>query len=181
MAESPNTTSSSVDKLACPECGREFTRRGLAPHRRMSHSIAPAPALPAPSAADVNVIAEIARTIDTLSRTVEQLDQKVDRVLHASTAATSEARAADLGDATLAMKSALKRNLEAVLNEIARVRIEFERELHKWGGVASTDEQRGREHTTNVELGRLRRQQTEILYRLSQLGTDDSPIDLCIV
>jgi hypothetical protein len=149
----------------------------------MAHGVvpAPAPALPAPSAVDVSAMVVIARTIETLSRTVEQLDQKVDRVLHTSALATNAVRVADLGDATLAMKSALKRNLEAVLNEIARVRIEFEREVHKWGGAPTTDEQRDREHTTNAELGRLRRQQTEILYRLAQLGTDDSPIDLCIV
>src|SRR5688572_14908103 len=112
MSDAPSL-GSPLQKLTCPDCGREFGRRGLAPHRRMCHptSALPSPALPAATAVDPDVIGEIAQVLGTLTRTVERLDANLGRVLdmHARSLVPPASPSEAASQATTAMRNSLER------------------------------------------------------------------------
>jgi hypothetical protein len=170
-------------RATCPECGLEFAPRGLAAHRRAHYAsgMSPAPTLPSVEARAtpeiVRALEAFTSVVGSFTRVVARLDENIERLLVAQPQ-RGIAQANSAGETAAAVKSALERNLEVMLGEIGLVRAELDRKIEAWGGTAANDEQREIEQAAHRELGKLRRQQAEILFRLTQLGRNDEAGDL---
>lgn len=174
--------------VACPECGREFARRGLATHRRMRHGPSSPPEIdpPAPIPAtrdDTALIARaldetamIARALDSLAQVVGRLDSRLDGIL--AQQAVDPAKPEPVAPAASVAaggtdKQALERELDAVLAEIARLRADSEATA-----AAQPDGERRPEPAACKRLGKLRRRQATILSRLLEIEGDPGADEL---
>lgn len=129
--------------VPCPECGQQFSRQGLPGHRRLKHGNAPGDA-PLPELRDA--LTEICRVLERLEHRLARLD---------GTAASPEHE--------------LRRELERVLAEIARVQAEHD------AVAGASDADRSRRRACHERLGCLRRHQVRLLYRLGPLAPGADP------
>ena len=182
----PTWSSSGVHpdaSVACPECGRLFSRRGLAAHRRMRHgrgatletvvaSELPGP-LPALPCVDDN--AAIARALEAVAIAVTRLEERLDQVLavgRAAPAVLPTPTASVPAVPTVPDKHTLERELCTLLGEIARVREQC---------APPTSERPAADAEVHTQLGKLRRRQASILARLLQLDGDPSGDEMCFL
>lgn len=136
-------------RVACPDCGRRFQRRGLATHRRQAHGVAPAasvPRAPLPSldAHDdrlVTLLAEVARGLG-------QLDARIGRV-EAALVGQGERR-------TRARERA--EDVEALTAELHALMAEIQEAKRALALEDTPERRRG--------LGALRRRQAMVLFRM---------------
>ena len=77
------------------------------------------------------------------------------------------------------LASSLEHSLGDILAEIARVESSARERNSTWGGSPSNAEQRELEETTYVEIGKLRQQQANLLFRLRELRGQDASDALC--
>ena len=137
----------------CPECGEQFTARGLSGHRRLRHGVTPAPALPSYPDRVTEGITAIMNAIVGLQDAVLRTEQRVIAMRHM--APQAETPAAEM--------VRLKKELGELLESIA---------LLKQTGLASTTIRRpateAEVHAT-LELARLRREQARLVFRLEEL------------
>jgi hypothetical protein len=172
--------------VACPECGRLFSRRGLAAHRRMRHGPGSPPETvvaaelpgPLPALPRVDDNAAIARALEAVAIAVTRLEARLDQVLAAGRAAPAPAPAS-VPTVTAPQaravtdKLALERELCTLLAEIARVRAEC--------ASATGDERPAVDAQAHARLGKLRRRQASILARLLQLDGDPGGDEMCFL
>lgn len=171
--------------VACPECGRLFSRRGLPAHRRMRHGPGSPPetvvvtdlSAPAPALPRIDDNAAIARALEAVAIAVTRLEARLDQVLAAARTASASAPpaarpaiAAEIEPpAPLPSRSsgidkhALERELSEVMAEISRARVQ---------DVPASTDQPADHHGAHALLGKLRRRQASILARLLQLDGD---------
>jgi hypothetical protein len=161
----PLPTDRAARHVACPECGELFVPRGIAAHRRMRHGVIAAPApgevaapLPAPLARAADDGGE--RLLGALERIACALESLDRRIAAGALAAPTAARGPEPGT--------LQASLDAVLEEIERVKQEAREQVSRWGGKPTNEEQRALEQTTFQRLGSLRRRQAGILFRMQE-------------
>jgi hypothetical protein len=166
MSDAPNTPDRTPHEVACPECGESFSPRGIATHRRMRHGTAPA------------AVEELGTTLTRIAEVLERLESRLEPA-----AATKERPAAPpvpLGERATDL-GVLERGLHDVLNEIARVKTETERQIAACRARAQSEEQKALEQTSFQMLGNLRRRQASLLFRLQEArGEDAIDNSLCI-
>jgi hypothetical protein len=158
--------------VACSDCGESFVARGIAAHRRMKHGVRE---IVRPASVDPAVVSAIAALVGrdlahSLGRIVQALERIDGRI------AALELRITPAGDDG----EALEAHLQAVINEIERVKSESAKLSSTWGGRPQTEEQRALEQTTFMHLGTLRRQQAKLLFDLQDLKGEPGPRVDCI-
>jgi hypothetical protein len=132
-------------RVACPECGQEFSPRGLAGHRRQRHGAGVQAPLPAPISP--SVAHQLLSALQLLGGAVADIESRM-RAME-SAASRREAPADELGR--------LERELAAVLEDIACVQ-----RLAAVAGAAASGP-----HAD--ELARLRREQALRVFRIDEL------------
>jgi hypothetical protein len=133
-------------RLPCPECGRVFTTRGLAAHRRQRHGASvPAP-LPAP--VPESMVSEILGALSLLRGAVARIDEHI-RVIE-SAAGQKETPAQEA--------QRCERELSLLLEEISR--------LLRLAASARADITTG---PLADELKRLRHEQARLVFRIDEL------------
>src|SRR5262245_18574758 len=142
-------------RTACPECGEQFTPRGLSGHRRLRHGVSPAPAsaLPRDSELVTEAITAIMSAIVGLQDAVLRVEQRVIAIRNVAVQAESPA----------AESERLSKELSDLLHSIARL---------KQTGLAATTIRRpasDAEKRASQELARLRREQARVVFRLDEL------------
>jgi|SoiMethySBSTD1v2_1073268.scaffolds.fasta_scaffold220869_3 hypothetical protein len=157
-------------QVACPECGELFAPRGMASHRRMRHGVAPA------------AVNELGATLARIAEVLERLETRLDARSAPEPAAPKVQ--GEPGEPPPALPSrpatrgvelrVLEHGLREVMEEIAKVKSETERQIVAWGGHAETDEQRALEETSYRRLGNLRRRQASLLFRLQEARGEDA-------
>ena len=177
MDASPTPTPKQARTVACPDCGEHFSPRGIAAHRRMRHNLRDVPNTNGHSngrdhsAYEAAIVARLlAPSLDRLALVLERMDARLG-ALERANAPTIDPQEPPV--------SALEANLNAVIEEIDRVKVEASRMSSMWGGTPQTDEQRELEKTAYMHLGTLRRQQARLLFDLQDLKGQPARID-CI-
>lgn len=170
---------------ACPECGRLFSRRGLAAHRRMRHGPGSPPETviatelpgPAPALPRIDDNAAIARALEAVAIAVTRLEARLDQVLAVGRSAPAIASVPTPATAAVEApiapdKHALERELSTLLADIARVRAQC---------ATATDDRPAADTDVHAHLGKLRRRQASILARLLQLDGDPGGDEMCFL
>lgn len=144
-------------KIECPECGVLLSPRGMAGHRRLKHGVASTPKV-APEEGLVGVRAAleaITGALDRIDRRMTQLEGEVPQ------------RSADQGREI----DELRKELDAIVSEIARAKASYKALGHAEG---ATDREEYKK-----ELGRLRRRQAVLLFRMGSEapGVDPTTAD----
>ncbi|MFN0009689.1 MAG: hypothetical protein ACKVXR_17480 [Planctomycetota bacterium] len=166
MSDAPITPDRSPHQVACPECGGFFSPRGIATHRRMRHGAAPA------------AVEDLGTTLTRIATVLERLESRLDP--RAATIQPPPAQPVSLGERATDL-GVLERGLREVLNEIARVKTETERQIAACRAQAQSEEQKALEQTSFQMLGNLRRRQASLLFRLQEArGEDAIDNSLCI-
>ena len=178
MSDAPISPGRNERFLECPECGEFFAPRGLAAHRRMRHGITPDAAV------------ELAGTLSRIAAVLERLDARLAAEETPETSGTTQDSAPRTTDpdtvrAALPSKSArttagllLEQGLRDVMDEIARVKRETERQIRRTRGEQMTEEEKVLERTAFQVLGTLRRRQADLIYRMqTETGANGNGID----
>jgi hypothetical protein len=178
MSAAPIIPERPPQQVPCPECGGSFSPRGIASHRRLRHGVASAAAN------------ELGATLTRIAEALERLEARLGPASPPPPAndVPSNAEAIDPPPAlpsTLGARATelriLERSLRDVLNEIARVKSETERQIAEWGGHAPSEERKALEQTSYQMLGTLRRRQASLLFRLQEArGEDAIDNSLCL-
>lgn len=138
---SPSTTS--PNKVACPDCGDHFQPRGLASHRRFKHSIG---SLMGAGLGKTEV--RVRDSLEAICRALDRLDTRLDRLEHVS-------HGTSVKDGQLGV---LNSELGSLLSEITSVQTEHD-------AVEGVEEEaRIRRRECHQELGRLRLRQARLLF-----------------
>lgn len=137
-------------RAVCPECGQEFTARGLAAHRRQRHGTGVQAPLPAP--VPEAMVHEILGALQLLRGAVERIDEHI-RVVEAAS-----------GQKENPSEEAQRLELELMLllEEIGRVQ-----RLATAGGADAGAAPVG------DELARMRREQARLVFRIDELKKGD--------
>jgi hypothetical protein len=168
--------------VTCPECGKQFSRRGLAGHRRLAHEVrveTRAPAAPTPAASDAELLG--AALVGALAPLLERLEGLAERVESALLVAGPRPADAGAGSRVLAEAedldgTRLRLELEGVLGAIEREKRELRAIKEEWGGDEPPDEQeRLRRERAWRRLGRLRRRQASLIFRIEDLVPGSQP------
>ncbi len=133
-------------RVPCPECGQEFSTRGLPAHRRQRHGSGVRAPLPAP--VPESMVQEILTALQLLRGAVERIDEHL-RVVEA---------AVPLKESPAEEVLRLERELGVLLEEIACV----QRLASTAGGDVSPSP-----HAD--ELARLRKEQARLVFRIDEL------------
>jgi hypothetical protein len=178
MSDAPIIPERPPQQVPCPECGVGFSPRGIAAHRRMRHGVASVAAN------------ELGTTLTRIAEALERLEARLGPASPPPVAPDprSDKEAIDPPPALPSSLGAratelriLERSLREVLNEIARVKSDTERQIAEWGGRVPTDERRALEQTSYQRLGTLRRRQASLLFRLQEArGEDAIDNSLCL-
>jgi len=183
MSDAPISPGRNERFLECPECGEFFAPRGFAAHRRMRHGITPDAAV------------ELAGTLTRIAAVLERLDARL--AAETSADSTNSADSEETRDGAprttdpdairpaLPSKSArttagllLEQGLRDVMDEIARVKRETERQIRRTRGEQMTEEEKLLERTALQVLGTLRRRQADLIYRMqTETGANGNGID----
>jgi hypothetical protein len=154
-------TGTSLRQVPCPDCGQVFTPRGLSGHRRQKHGQWPASALPARRDPTDQSISTIVEALAHLQATVERMEQQLVRLqeqkAQRETPNQEEAR--------------LSGELALLLERIGRV----ERARRSAAELASDPAVRAEFLTTAAALGRLRRDQARLIFRMDELRKGEPP------
>lgn len=181
----------------CPECGRSFSRRGLAGHRRLKHGVGmdPGPegsATPRPAFRTAHALPSgaigpqeppaplptVAEDLHSMRLLLERIETRLDRLEGKPEAGAGEPGAHSAGPAPEREEGelgALRKELTRVFEEIARAKDEARRGAA--GGDASDETRRDAERAAAQRLGVLRRRQAHILYRLRARENGDFDTD----
>lgn len=171
MSDAPIIPERPPHQVPCPECGGNYSPRGISAHRRMRHGVAP------------DAASELRATLTRIAEVLERLESRLEegRSPADANAPRSDAKPIDPPPALPSTSGAratelriLERGLREVLNEIARVKTETERQIAAWGGEAPIDEQKALEQTSYQMLGTLRRRQASLLFRLQEARGEDA-------
>jgi hypothetical protein len=178
-------------KVLCPDCGALLSARGLQGHRRLSHGIAAdraADRLPERASdtepgslvrrkepeSSVEFLPQLVRSFDELLALLRRLESRLENLENSSAERAAIARQRQ-SDARVVEES-----LHSVLNEISRVQNQWRAVGAARGVAPKSDADTALEETTFVELGKLRRRQASLLFRLRELeGEDRSDEALC--
>jgi len=178
-----NHKSSDANRVACPECGESFSSRGLPGHRRMRHgtfiartpSTEPSSVLPAEKARQgVEYLPELVRAFDELLALLKKLEVHLVRLDEAR-----ERVFLNPPPCNETLARSLEHSLGDLLTEIARVEADARQRTSSWSGTTPNAEQKALEETTFCEIGKLRRQQAHLLFRLRELRGQDASDALC--
>jgi hypothetical protein len=138
--------SDSSRRVACPDCGQEFSTRGLPAHRRQRHGAGVQAALPSP--VPESLAHQLLSALQLLGGAVANIDERM-RALEVL--AGKKETPAEEGQR-------LERELTALLEEIGR--------LLRLAASARADITAG---PLAEELARLRREQARLVYRIDEL------------
>lgn len=133
-------------RVPCPDCGQEFTARGLPAHRRQRHGAQVQ--APLPASVPPEMVREILSAIELLRGAVERMDERLHVVGNAL--GMRETPAEEL--------RRLERELAARLEDIARIQ-----QLAAAGGADLTSA------PVSEEIGRLRREQARLVFRIDEI------------
>jgi len=136
----------SQQRTPCPECGKEFSTRGLPAHRRQRHGTGVQAPLPAPI--PESMVHEILGALVLLRGAVARIDERISAVGSAWGPRESPAEE----------QQRLERELAVLLEEIACVQ--------RLASTAGADPAAG-PHAD--ELARLRREQARLVYRIDEI------------
>ncbi len=191
---------------ACPECGRLFSRRGLAAHRRMRHGpgsppetvIAPDVTLPPPALPHIDDTAAIARALEAVAVAVSRLESRLDQVL--AVGKLAQAIVANTPQSALpvaapvvpqvSVSSLMSLAPVASAEPAASDKHALERELCALlAEIASVraqcdppaSDRPAADDSAHAHLGKLRRRQASILARLLQLDGDPGGDEMCFL
>jgi hypothetical protein len=135
-------------RTACPECGQEFTTRGLAAHRRQRHGTGVQAPLPAQAPVSAATVKDILSALQLLRGAVERIDEHI---------RTAEAYAAQKETPDEEARR-LEHELALLLEQIVRIH-----HLAAAGGVDVTIA------PMSDEIARMRREQARLVFRLDEL------------
>lgn len=135
----------SSNRVPCPECGAQFSPRGLASHRRQRHGIVQAPLPAAPE----TPTSEILSALQLLRGAVERIDERIGEV-----EASSQHRETPAQEL-----QRLERELALLLVQIGRL----QHPANQPGEPAAP--------LPTTELARLRLDQVRLVYRIEELKT----------
>jgi hypothetical protein len=178
-----NEKTQDAARVTCPECGESFSSRGLPGHRRMRHGTVvsrarvyePAALLPSHQATEaVEFLPQLVRAFDELLVLLRKLETHLTR--HDEARERVSQHSVSGGDA---VARSIEQSLGNILAEIARVEANARERSTSWGGPPSSAEQRELEETTYTEIGKLRRKQAHLLFRLRELRGQDASDALC--
>jgi hypothetical protein len=178
-----NQKTQDAARVTCPECGETFSSRGLPGHRRMRHGTVVArakayepPAL-LPSQQPVETIEflpQLVRAFDELLVLLRKLETHLTR--HDEARERAAMHAVPGGDT---VARSLEQSLGNILAEISRIEANARERSTAWGGSPPSPEARELEETTYTEIGKLRRKQAHLLFRLRELRGQDASDALC--
>ena len=132
------------NRVPCPECGAEYSPRGLASHRRQRHGFVQAPL---PTAAEAPT-SEILSALQLLRGAVERIDERIGEV-----------------EASSQHRETPAQELQRLERELALLLVQIGRVQHP----ANTSEPAAPLPTT--ELSRLRLDQARLVFRIEELKT----------
>lgn len=184
MSDVPIRAHDKARKVLCPDCGALLSARGLQGHRRLSHGVAAdRPNREEPSSLvrkqqaeqAFDYLPQLVRAFDELLGLLRRLETRLDRLEQAQPALHSQPRLQRPSDAL-----AVEQSLRSVLDEIARVESKSRTAGIDRSATDKTAEELALEETHFLELGKLRRRQASLLFRLRELqGEDYSDEALC--
>ena len=178
-----NHKSSDANRVACPECGECFSSRGLPGHRRMRHgtfisrtpAAEPSSVLPAEkNVQGVEYLPQLVRAFDELLALLKKLEVHLVRLDEAR-----ERVFLNPPPCNETLARSLEHSLGDLLAEIARVEADARERTSSRGATPISAEQRKLDETTYTEIGKLRRQQAHLLFRLRELRGQDASDALC--
>ena len=178
-----NHKSPEANRVACPECGETFSSRGLPGHRRMRHgtfivrtpAAEPSSVLPADKTQQgIEYLPQLVRAFDELLGLLKKLEVHLVRLDEAR-----ERVFLNPPPCNETLARSLEHSLGDILAEIARVEADARKRTSNWGGSPLNAEQKQLEETTYCEIGKLRRQQAHLLFRLRELRGQDASDALC--
>lgn len=149
----PSMETQSRSKVPCPECGQEFSPRGLSGHLRLRHGLRPPPALPRQENQAPDATPAILNALVALQDGLERIELHLASVPKEHGATESPEQEAQR----------IERELTQLLQRIVLV---------KQTGLASTtirDPSSEVEKRGSMELARLRRDQARLVFRLEEL------------
>jgi hypothetical protein len=184
MSEAPIRATENARKVLCPDCGSLFSARGLQGHRRLSHGVGvdrsthdePTSLVRKKQAEQaLDYLPQLVHAFDELLGLLRRLDSRLDRLEKTRPELLSPVRAQASNDVL-----SVEQSLRGLLDEIHRV----ESQSRELGSDRSPDEKSAEEaeleKTTYLELGKLRRRQAALLFRLREMqGEDCSDEALC--
>jgi len=135
-----------ASRVPCPDCGQEFTARGLSAHRRQKHGTGVQAPFPAP--VPDSMVHEILTALELLRGAVERIDERMRAA--GLPAAPTESPAEEA--------QRLERELAVLLEEIACVQ--------RLASTCGADPLQG-PHAD--ELARLRREQARLVFRIDEI------------
>jgi hypothetical protein len=184
MSEAPIRAASNSRKVLCPECGALFSARGLQGHRRLSHGVAvgraegeePSSLVRTKQAQETfDYLPQFVRAFDELLGLLRRLETRLERLEQARPDLLTAVRLQQASDA-----KAVEQSLRSVLDEIARIESRSRELCVGPGPNEKSSEALELEKTHFLELGKLRRRQASLLFRLRELqGEDYSDEALC--
>lgn len=133
-------------RVPCPECGQEFSARGLPAHRRQRHGAGVQ--APLPSSVPESMASQLLSALQLLGGAVANIDERM-RVMETSSS-RKETPAEE--------QQRLERELAELLQEVSRLQ-RTTASLHPDGEAGPLIE----------ELGRLRREQARLVFRIDEL------------
>lgn len=138
-------------KVSCPECRAQVSPRGLAGHRRLKHGLAPAPK----AEADLGAVQE---TLTAITGALDRLDERLEHIeVH------NRSRDAAHGEVI----DGLRRELDEVVRSITERKARYDED-----GDRDDPE---RQEAIRRELGRLRRRQAVLLFRMGSEAPGADP------
>ncbi len=163
-AKKDDVRAATSKKALCPDCGREFTARGLATHRRRKHGEQPPAPLPVSQAHEA--MAGLEEVLRAMCTTLERIDDRLDRAEFAQSRG-------EFGKPLEPTESELER-LERELAEVLGSIVSIDRLLRCGPGADPTEEGSFRK-----VLAMLRRRQAGILFRMgSRAGEDGRALEV---
>jgi hypothetical protein len=178
-----NHKSPEASRVTCPECGDSFSSRGLPGHRRMRHGTfitraggnEPGAVLPAEKTLQgVEYLPQLVRAFDELLVLLKKLEVHLVRLDEAR-----ERVFLNPPPCSETLARSLEHSLGDILAEIARVEAGARERTSALGDTPQSAEQKQLEETTYTEIGKLRRQQAHLLFRLRELRGQDASDALC--
>lgn len=140
-------------KVRCPECRAELSPRGLAGHLRLKHGVTPAPK--AATGVDLSAVQE------TLLAITGALDRMGERLEHIES--NNQSRDAAHGEVV----DGLRRELDEVVRSITERKASYTED--------GDGEDPERQEAIRRELGRLRRRQAVLLFRMGSEAPGADP------